>query len=138
MGAVSLLARRCGMARAEEIIMSGEVFTARDMLQFGVIDEVTEDGLGLDSVRQMIKARQRRKNAYRAFLQAKRQVQPVSREEMMAVVNTWVEAALRLENRDLRLMARLVRAQDRLLADSGSSESNLQEDAFEGVLEATA
>jgi len=120
MGALSLLARRCGMRKAEDIIMSGEVFTSREMLQFGVVDEVVEDELGLETVRQMIKSRQRRQNAYKAFNRAKQQVQPISREEMLAVVHTWVDAAVRLENRDLRLMARLVRAQDRLISSSAT------------------
>ena len=35
--------------------------------------------------------------------------------EMRAVVDVWVDAALRLETRDLRMMARLVKAQDRLV-----------------------
>jgi DSF synthase len=135
MGALSLLARRCGMRRAEDIIMSGEVFSARAMSEFGVIDEVVEDELGLQAVSQMIKSRQRRHSAYKAFIQAKRQVQAISREEMLAVVHTWVDAALRLENRDLRLMARLVRAQDRLV---GSAAGVGDEELFESDMAATA
>jgi DSF synthase len=45
---------------------------------------------------------------------AKREFQPISLSEMRGIVEVWVDAALRLETRDLRMMARLVRAQDKL------------------------
>jgi DSF synthase len=114
MGALSLLGRRIGLKKAEDIIMSGNVFTAREMLELGAIDEVVADGTGLDATREMIKTRRRRRNAYRAISQAKREFQPVSHAEMRAVVEIWVDAAIALESRDLRMMARLARAQDRI------------------------
>ena len=46
--------------------------------------------------------------------QAKREFQPVSHSEMRAVVEIWVDAAMDLETRDLRMMARLARAQDKI------------------------
>lgn len=114
MGALSLLSRKIGMRRAEEIILSGKVYTAQEMLSLGVVDEVASDGAGLEAVRYIIKARQRKQNTYRAMTLAKRHVQPISHAEMRNVVDVWVEAALALESRDLRMMARLARAQDKL------------------------
>lgn len=116
MGALSLLARKVGMRKAEEIIMSGRVYTAQEMHELGVVDVLAEDGAGLDSVRAMIKSRQRKRNTYRAMALAKREFQPVTQSEMRNIVDIWVDAALRLESRDLRMMARLVRAQDKLQA----------------------
>lgn len=114
MGALSLLARKIGLRRAEDLIMSGKVYTANEMHALGVVDEVAADGAGNEAVRYMIKSRQRRQNSYRAMSQAKREVQPVSHKEMRNVVDIWVDAAVALENRDLRMMARLARAQDRM------------------------
>lgn len=114
MGALSLLARKIGLRRAEEIIMSGNVHTAREMHDMGVVDAVVADGDGLAATRDMIAARRRKRNAYRAMSEAKREFQPVSHKEMRAVVEIWVDAALALESRDLRMMARLARAQDRI------------------------
>jgi len=114
MGALSLLARRIGMRKAEDIIMSGQVFTAKQMYDIGVVDELVEDGQGLAAAQALIKARQKRRNSYRAMSLAKREFQPVSHAEMKGIVDVWVDAALRLENRDLRMMGRLVRAQDKL------------------------
>jgi hypothetical protein len=42
---------------------------------------------------------------------------------MRAVVAIWVDAAMRLETRDLRMMARLVRAQDKLQSISVDEEA---------------
>ena len=49
MGALSLLGRRIGLKKAEDIIMSGKVFTAREMFELGVVDEVAADGAGFDA-----------------------------------------------------------------------------------------
>jgi hypothetical protein len=49
-------------------------------------------------------------------------LQPVTHAEMRNVVGIWADAAMRLENRDLRMMARLVRAQDRLSVASREEE----------------
>ena len=123
MGALSLLARKIGLRKAEEIIMSGQVYSAKQMYDLGVVDHLTEDGNGLEATRAMIKARQRKRNSYRAMSMAKREFQPVSHAEMKAIVGVWVDAAMRLENRDLRMMARLVRAQDKLSPTSYEEEN---------------
>jgi DSF synthase len=122
MGALSLLARKIGLRKAEEIIMSGQVYTAKQMYDMGVVDVLAEDGTGLDVTRALIKGRHRKRNSYRAMSSAKREFQPVVHAEMKAIVDVWVDAALRLENRDLRMMARLVRAQDRLSSMSREDE----------------
>ena len=114
MGALSLLARRIGLHKAEEIIMSGQVFTAKEMHDLGIVDVLADDGMGTDIVRGIIRTRQKRRNSYRAMARAKREYQPVPHTEMRSIVSVWVEAVLQLETRDLRMMARLVKAQDRL------------------------
>jgi DSF synthase len=122
MGALSLLGRKIGLRKAEDIIMSGQIYTAKQMHELGVVDHLTEDGNGLEFTRSMIKARQRKSNSYRAMSLAKREFQPVRQDEMKSIVRIWVDAAMRLENRDLRMMARLVRAQDKLAAMSNEDE----------------
>lgn len=122
MGALSLLARKVGMRRADEIIMSGRVYGAKEMHELGVVDVLAEDGAGLEVARAMIRSRQRKGNSYRAMARAKREFQAVTHAEMRNVVDIWVGAALCLENRDLRMMARLVRAQDKLQAVAREEE----------------
>jgi DSF synthase len=114
MGAVSFLSRRCGLRKAEEIVTSGQVFSAKEMYDLGVIDELVEDGLGLETTRLIIKQQLRRANTYRALHRAKQFYRPITMDELMGIVGVWVDAALKLETRDLRMMARLLRAQEKL------------------------
>jgi DSF synthase len=54
-------------------------------------------------------------NGRRALEMVRREVEPVTHEELMRIVYIWADAALRLTERNLRMMERLVRAQDRSL-----------------------
>lgn len=118
MGALSLLARRVGLKKAEDIICSGQVFSAKEMRELGIVDEIVEDGLGLESTRSLITQRQRRSNTYRSLQLAKRHYSPISLEELMGISAVWVDSALALESRDMRMMARLIRAQEKLVNQS--------------------
>ena len=127
MGALSFLARRMGLRKAEEIITSPqEPFTARTLHELGAVDYVVDDGQGDEAVREIIRERQRRQGAHRAWQLAKRQFQPVQLEELKRITEVWVDSAMLLEARDLRMMTRLVRAQDRLAA--AAVEAQLLED----------
>jgi len=53
----------------------------------------------------------RRRSGFQGVMQVRQQVNPVTREELDAVAGTWVDCALRLEDRDMRMMSRVVRAQ---------------------------
>jgi len=87
---------------------------------------VVDDGQGDEAVREIIRERQRRQGAHRAWQLAKRQFQPVQLEELKRITEVWVDSAMLLEARDLRMMTRLVRAQDRLAA--AAVEAQLLED----------
>ncbi len=51
MGAFSFLARRVAPALAKRIIVSGKVYTAEELYQLGIVDQVVADGEGEESVR---------------------------------------------------------------------------------------
>jgi DSF synthase len=53
----------------------------------------------------------------RAIFEARRRILPVAKHELDDIVGIWVETALGLSAQDLRLMGRLVAAQDRRIAD---------------------
>ena len=46
-------------------------------------------------------------------MRVRQQVNPITRTELDAVAETWVDCALRLEDRDLKMMGRIVRSQMR-------------------------
>ena len=116
MGGLVLLKRRVGLKKAEEIIMSGRVYTAEEMYNFGVVDVLAEDTCGVIAVRRHIEQRLKKAVAYRTMFRAKQVCDPISRTQLQEIVELWVDAALDLETRDLRMMSRLLRGQDRMLA----------------------
>ena len=118
MGAMTFLSRRVGLHKAEEICLSGETYTARQMHDLGIVDELTDDGDGLSAVRQFITRRSRHANAQKGLAKARSLVSPLQRAELDDVVDVWASAAMRLDAKDLRMMGRLVRAQDRLTSST--------------------
>jgi DSF synthase len=113
MGAYSFLARKIGRRAAERLITSGTIYSARELYDLGVVDVITPDGTGEAAVYSYVKRHAKQGNGRRAFEQARNEFEPVTRDELTRVVNIWADAALRLEERDLRMMERLVRAQAR-------------------------
>jgi DSF synthase len=122
MGACSLLARRIGLRAAEDLILSGRVLSAAKLHEMGVVDVLAKDGQGESAAREWIAKSSRRRNGMQAVLRARQLISPITRQELDAVAQLWVDAAMRLEERDLRLMSSLVRAQQRRLASLDAPE----------------
>jgi DSF synthase len=113
MGAYSLLIRKVGRRVADELITSGNIYTARQLFDLGVVDVLAPDGAGEATIYSFIKKHARAANGRRGIETARREVEALTRDELMRVVSVWSDAALGLTERDLRMMERLVRAQDR-------------------------
>ena len=111
MGACSLLERRVGRKLTDELLASGKVYSADDMLALGVIDLVVDEGKGEAEVASLIRSRARNRNGLTGLPAAKRRVLKLEFQELEAMVDIWVDTALRLGQRDLKLMQRLVSRQ---------------------------
>lgn len=114
MGAMSLLARRIDSVRAERLIQNGDIGTGRTLWEMGVVDELAPDGEGVRATNDFIRRHERFANGRLALRQARERVAPLSYQELIDILEIWVEAALRLTPRDLRVMRRIVTAQQRL------------------------
>jgi len=112
MGAYSFLERKVGRRLTEELLSSGKIYSADDMLGLGVIDLVVETGTGPDEIAALAKRQTRSRNGLCAIAAARRRVNGVAYEELLDVVRLWVDAAMRLTARDLKLMQRLVARQN--------------------------
>ena len=113
MGAYSFLSRKVGRRIAEELITSGAIYSARQLFDMGIVDVITAEGTGEAAVYAYIRKHAKSANGRRAFERARAEVSPVTREELVRVVEIWADAALRIQERDLRMMERLVRAQQK-------------------------
>ncbi len=111
MGAYSFLARRIGMKKTEELLMSGHIYSAEQLAGMGVIDLLAPPGGGVQTVRDLIRKKGRHFNALRSIYGCRQHVWPVSHEELTKIARMWVDAALQIEEKDLKMMSRLLTAQ---------------------------
>ena len=126
MGAYSFLSRKIGRRAAEELITSGTVYGARQLFDLGVVDVLTPDGTGEAAVYSYVRKHSKAANGRRAFERVRNEIAPISRDELMRVVEIWADAALKIQDRDLKMMERLVRAQQRTVeAAANSAKSNV-------------
>ncbi len=116
MGAHCLLARKVGLAKAEEMMLSNRLYSAEEMHEMGIVHVLAEPGCGEEALRQYIAKNNRRQVGHRGIYQASNLVNPISLEELEQVVEVWADSALCLTEGDLKLMKRLVEAQARLAA----------------------
>lgn len=113
MGAYSFLARKLNACQAERLILSGRIYSAEELHEMGVVDELVDDGMGEEAIYDIVGRNHRSFNARRAVFQARRMVNPICRDELISITDLWVDTALTLEKNDLRKMERLANAQDR-------------------------
>ncbi|HID48744.1 MAG TPA: enoyl-CoA hydratase [Chromatiales bacterium] len=125
MGAYSLLARKIGMREAEALITAGRLFRAEELHERGVVDILAEPGTGVEAVHQYIRRHGRARNGLTAINRVREYLNPLTYEELLDITEIWVDAALHLRDRDLRLMKKLVGGQNRLKATAGVAAKNV-------------
>ena len=116
MGAFSFLSRRINPVQAQRLMTSGEMLTAEQLKEMGVIDILAEDGDGEATVTRYMQKNLSRHSGLYAINQARRAVNPITLKELQDVVDVWTDAVFRLSEANLRKMERLANAQIRRLA----------------------
>jgi len=111
MGAMSFLGRRVGYHQAERIIRSGKLYRAEELHDMGVVDVLAEPGDGESAVYAYIRQEEKSRNGLLALRRAREISQPLAYEELVRITEVWVDAALRLDAKDVRMMERLVARQ---------------------------
>ena len=124
MGAWDFTIRKAGFAVANEMILSGRLYSAEELHYRRMVDVVVDDGAGEAALERVIRDVDPRHRGTLAALRAQRLAAPIRYESLTAIVDQWAESALGLTDRDLRLMERLARAQARKAggADEGAVE----------------
>lgn len=124
MGAWDFTIRKAGFAVANEMILSGRLYSADELQQRRLVDVVAEDGQGEAAIERVVREVDPRHRGTLAALRAQRLAAPIRYEALTAIVDLWAVSALGLTDRDLRLMERLARAQARKAggADEGAVE----------------
>ena len=114
MGAYSFLSRRINPVEVEKMILSGRIYTAEELFHIGVVDYLSEDGRGVSEVTKLIKQHERNSNTRNSLLKVRNRVNPVTYEELIDIGEIWVDAAMALSERELKIMQRLIRSQDKM------------------------
>lgn len=111
MGAYSFLARRIGMRKTEELLLSGNIYSAEDFAEMGIVDVLAPAGEGERVVKELIQKRKRHFNGASSIYGCRQHIWPVTHQELSKIALAWVDASLRLEEKDLKMMTRLINAQ---------------------------
>jgi len=112
MGAYTFLARFQGMRFAEELISSGKMYTSEQMHQYGVVTHLAKKGKGVDAVREYMRKQNRCHHGLHALHKVQQIHNPLSYDELIQITDLWVETALNICDKDLKMMQKIVNAQN--------------------------
>ena len=115
MGAYSFLARRIAPALAERMINSANLYSAEELYDMGIVDMLAEPGEGDQALVEFVRKHKRNSITRKSMLALRDKVNPVSYKELKEIGLLWVDAAMSIEEKDVRMMERLVKAQSRKL-----------------------
>jgi len=113
MGAYTYLARRVEPYFVEQMITSGRTYTADELFERGIIDVLAEPGEGVRELNDYIKKHSHQRHGHVAMQKARLRTYPVTLKELRDISDIWVDAALNLSSKDLKVMERLVRRQSK-------------------------
>lgn len=111
MGAYSFLARKVGLKLTEEILHTGKLYTSDELSNMGVVDRIATSGCGVETANQYMKKANRSFNGMQAIRSASKCYNPLNYKELSDIVQIWVDAALQLGEKDLKMMRKLVGSQ---------------------------
>ncbi len=111
MGGISFLSRRVPRSLVDEMTRSGRQYTALELLEHGVVDQVVETGEGMAAVERLRSKREHQASAHSAMNAVDRMIRPVTLQELHEVVRLWVDCALHLSPRSVEWMQRLYQRQ---------------------------
>ena len=111
MGAYSFLARIAGTAAADKMISSGKIYSGKALYKKGLVHQLIDSKRSHEDAKQFIRHHRRSGNGHRALQLVRQRYHPLIYEELVDITEIWVNAALKLENKNLRMMERLVQAQ---------------------------
>jgi DSF synthase len=111
MGAYSLLARKIGIQKTEEILTSGKIYTAQELHTLGVVTILAEPHEAQKTLDDFIHKESRLFNGMQAIRSSKNIYNNIDYLELLDISKVWVETALKLQPKDLKLMKQLVKVQ---------------------------
>ena len=115
MGGYHFLSQRISPKHAESIMLNGKKYSSEELCDMKIIDKLAEKGEGQQEVYSYIKEVKKYRNAYSAMRHVREKTHPITYDSLIDICKYWVDIAMNISERDLKLMNRLVKAQDRMM-----------------------
>lgn len=112
-GAMGLLAGRIGARRAERMMTDKKIYSAAELFDMGLVDELCGTGEGELAVERFVAIHAARWKARLKVQQSRCRHAGLDRSEGVRVVEDWVETAMCLSADELRTMDMLIMMQER-------------------------
>jgi len=92
-------------------MLNGRMYSAEQLHEMGIVDVLVSKGEGTRAVHDVIRGNRRMASARLALHEIRDGAYPANHAELIRITDIWVETALKLDEKSLRMMQRLVRAQ---------------------------
>ncbi len=112
-GAMGLLSARIGARAAERMMTNKKVYTARELYDMGLVDEICATGEGEMAVERFVANHSSRLKARLKVQQSRYRHSAIDHAEGVRIVDDWVETAMCLSAEELRTMDMLIMMQAR-------------------------
>ena len=112
-GAMGLLASRVGPRNAERMMTNKKVYTAAEVYDMGLVDELCPTGQGELAVERFIANHSSRMKARLKVQQSRSRHETLDHAEGVRIVEDWVETAMCLSPEEMRSMDMLIMMQAR-------------------------
>lgn len=117
-GAMGLLSGRIGARQAERMMTNKKIYSAVELYDMGLVDELCGRGEGELAVERFIATHASRRKARLKVQQSRYRHTPLDRAEGRRIVEDWVETAMQLSPEEIRAMEMLILMQQRESAAS--------------------
>lgn len=114
MGAFQSLSARIGLQKATRLIQSGQLYSAEELYELGVVDILTDEGGAEEALYQYVQLRDKHWNGYMAMQQVTHKLKNYSYQQIMDICSgSWVDSIFAMTEKDIRTLNRLLRSQKR-------------------------
>ena len=113
MGAFNFIKQRTDLVTARKILSSGELYTAVEMKELGLVDYVVEKGQGKSFILSLIKERSKFYDGLHALKEIEQLTNEFSYNDLSNIVNIWVDKAMSLSAENRARIHKLAVAQRR-------------------------
>jgi len=114
MGAYQTLASRIGLHKAHKLISSGNLYSAEELYDMGIVDVLVDDHCGEEAVYNYVHNHKKNWNGNMAMQKVNHYLKNYNREELLNICcNSWVDTVFNITDKDIRTIKRLLRNQER-------------------------